>query len=66
MQSLKRERIKRKIYSTRQDDRADVFDYIEVFTTEPAATVTWAVSVLRHLNVPHYEVGKCLPERGYE
>jgi putative transposase len=31
MQSLKRERIKRKIYSTRQDDRADVFDYIEVF-----------------------------------
>lgn len=34
------------------------------FTTEPAGTVTWAVSFLRHLNVPHYEVGKCLPGRG--
>ena len=30
-QLLKRERIRRKIYSTRQDARADVFDYIERF-----------------------------------
>ncbi len=30
-QLLKRERIKRKIYSTRQGARADVFDYIEMF-----------------------------------
>src|SRR5690606_19310820 len=30
-QLLKRERIKRKIYSARQDARADVFDYIEMF-----------------------------------
>lgn len=30
-QLLKRERIKRKIYSTRPDARADVFDYIEMF-----------------------------------
>ncbi len=30
-QLLKRERIKRKIYITRQDARADVFDYIEMF-----------------------------------
>jgi putative transposase len=30
-QLLKRERIKRKIYSTRLDARADVFDYIEMF-----------------------------------
>jgi putative transposase len=30
-QLLKRERIKRKIYSTRQDARGDVFDYIEMF-----------------------------------
>lgn len=30
-QPLKRERIKRKIYSTRDEARADVFDYIEVF-----------------------------------
>ncbi|WP_241383264.1 IS3 family transposase, partial [Pseudomonas aeruginosa] len=30
-QLLKRERIKRKIYSTREDARSDVFDYIEMF-----------------------------------
>ena len=30
-QLLKRERIKRKIYATRDDARADVFDYIELF-----------------------------------
>jgi putative transposase len=30
-QLLKRERIKRKIYPTRADARADVFDYIEMF-----------------------------------
>jgi putative transposase len=30
-QLLKRERIRRKIYSTRDDARADVFDYIELF-----------------------------------
>ena len=29
--SLKKERIKRKIYPTREEGRADVFDYIEVF-----------------------------------
>ena len=31
LQLLKRERIKRKIYTTRQDARGDVFDYIEMF-----------------------------------
>ncbi|KWS52102.1 hypothetical protein AL056_11190 [Pseudomonas amygdali pv. morsprunorum] len=30
-QLLKRERIKRKIYTSRQDARSDVFDYIEMF-----------------------------------
>lgn len=30
-QQLKRERIKRKIYSTRDEARSDVFDYIEMF-----------------------------------
>ena len=30
-QLLKRERIKRKIYSTRDEARRDVFDYIEMF-----------------------------------
>jgi putative transposase len=30
-QLLKRERIKKRIYSTRQDARADIFNYIEMF-----------------------------------
>lgn len=30
-QLLKRERVKRKIYSTRDDARSDIFDYIEMF-----------------------------------
>ncbi len=30
-QPLKRERIKRRIYTTRQEARADIFDYIEMF-----------------------------------
>ena len=29
--SLKKERVRRRIYPTREDGRADVFDYIEVF-----------------------------------
>ncbi|RMU56790.1 hypothetical protein ALP26_200131 [Pseudomonas savastanoi pv. glycinea] len=30
-QLLKRERIRRKIYTTREDARSDIFDYIEMF-----------------------------------
>ena len=30
-QLLKRERVKRKIYNTRDEGRADIFDYIEMF-----------------------------------
>ena len=30
-QSLKRERIKRRIYANRDEARSDVFDYIEMF-----------------------------------
>ena len=30
-QLLKRERVKRKIYKTREDARRDIFDYIELF-----------------------------------
>ncbi len=30
-QPLKRERIKRRVYATREDARADIFDYIEMF-----------------------------------
>lgn len=35
---LKRERIRRKIYRTRDEARADVFDYVERSTTPPAST----------------------------
>lgn len=30
-QLLKRERIKKKIYGTREEDRSDIYDYIEMF-----------------------------------
>lgn len=30
-QLLKREQVKRKVYSTRDDARSDIFDYIEMF-----------------------------------
>ncbi|EHP0780193.1 IS3 family transposase, partial [Salmonella enterica] len=30
-QLLKRERIKKKIYGTREEARSDIFDYIEMF-----------------------------------
>jgi len=33
-QLLKRERIKRRIYPTRAEARSDVFDYIEMFSTQ--------------------------------
>jgi putative transposase len=36
--SLKTERIARTIYRTRNEAKADVFDYIERFTTRPDAT----------------------------
>ena len=35
---LKRERIRRKIYRTRDEARADVFDYFEMFYNRPAST----------------------------
>lgn len=38
--SLKKERIRKRIYKTRDLARADIFDYIEVFTIEPGAIVT--------------------------
>ncbi len=37
--NLKKERIKRRIYASRQEAKSDVFDYIEGFTIESAGTV---------------------------
>jgi putative transposase len=38
--SLKKEHIRKRIYKTRHLAKSDIFDYIEAFTIEPAATVT--------------------------
>lgn len=37
---LKRERIKQKTYTTQQDARGDVFDYIECFTARSVIMVS--------------------------
>jgi putative transposase len=38
--SLKKERIRRRIYRSREEARADIFDYIEVFYNRFAGTAT--------------------------
>lgn len=58
--SSKKERVRKRIYKTRDLARADVFDYIEVFYNKPAATATLAASVPRPSNRPRREAGKCL------
>jgi putative transposase len=42
--SLKTERTARKVYRTRNDARADVFDYIERFYNPKRRTRHWAIS----------------------
>ncbi|CEF20831.1 hypothetical protein XACJK2_910004 [Xanthomonas citri pv. citri] len=43
---LKRERIRRRIYPTKDAARAEVFDYIEMFTTHNAVMVQLATCPL--------------------
>jgi len=62
--TLKKERIRKRIYKTREEARADLFDYIEVFTIVGAATVTWAVSALRPLNRLQWAGPGCPGYRG--
>ncbi len=63
--SLKKERIKKRIYKTRDLARADIFDYIEVFYNRTRdATATSAASAQRPLNRPHFEAWRCLRYRG--
>lgn len=53
--SLKKERIRKRIYKTRDMARADVFDYIEAFYNQtPRHSHYWTASVLRTLKVPQY------------
>lgn len=47
LRSLKKERIRKRIYKTRDLSRADIFDYIEVFYNRPDATTISAASALR-------------------
>nr|CDS56311.1 hypothetical protein SYMBAF_110272 [Serratia symbiotica] len=63
--SLKKERVRKRIYKTRDMAQADIFDYIECSTTEPGATVILVASALRPSKRPHREDRKCLPERGH-
>lgn len=64
--SLKKERIRKRIYKTWNLARADIFDYIEVFYNRArrhshlGGTVTSAASVRRPSNRPHREVRICL------
>lgn len=57
--SLKKERIRKRIYKTRELTRADIFDLIE-----RNDTAIWVRSVPRRLNAPQCKVGICLPEWG--
>jgi hypothetical protein len=43
---LKTERVNRKVYKSRDDARADVFDYIEASTIQNADIRHWAISAL--------------------
>lgn len=45
--SLKKERIRKRIYKTRDLAEAGVFDYSIFSISEPAAIATWAVSTRR-------------------
>ncbi len=53
--SMKKERIRKRIYKTRDLARADTFDYIEVFYNRTDATVTSTASVRSPSNRPHRE-----------
>ena len=49
--SLKTERVKRKVYATRSEAKADLFDYIEVFYNR-----TQLLSHLGHVSPDEYEI----------
>lgn len=62
--SLKKERIRKRIYKTRGLARADIFDYIEVFYNRARTDATSAASVRRPLNRPRREDRICLQAWG--
>lgn len=52
--SLKKERIKKRIYKTRELARADISTTSKCSTTRFAVTATWVASVQRPSNVPRF------------
>jgi transposase InsO family protein len=58
--SLKKERIKKRIYKKRDIARSGVFDYIEIFYNREDATATSAASAQRPLKQPQNRGAKCL------
>jgi len=62
--SLKKERIRKRIYKTRDMARADVFDYIEAFYNRTRRHSHLGGVSPEPLKEPHFEAGKCLWGRG--
>ena len=62
--SLKKERIRKSIYKTRDIVRADIFDYIEVFYNQTRRRSHLGGVSPEALNAPQFEVRVCLPHRG--
>ncbi len=52
---MKKERVRQRVYKTRELARADIFDYIEVFYNRTRRHSHLGGSAPRHLNVPHFE-----------
>ena len=57
--SLKKERVKKRIYKTRDLARADIFDYIEMFTINRGGIATSVGSAPKRLKVPQNEAAEC-------
>lgn len=62
--SLKKKRIRKRIYKTRDIARADVLNYIEVFYSRSRRHSYLVASAPRCLSAPGLEVGSCLLQRG--
>ena len=63
--SLKKERIKKRVYKTREMARADVFDYIEVFYNRKRRHSHLGGVSPRLSNKPHFEARQCPPFQGH-
>ena len=62
--SLKTERVKRKVYATRSEVKADLFDYIEVFTIELDYTAILVMYLQMNMRIHIHRQVKCLRNWG--